>query len=110
MTKPRICGILLALGAAATVALVGLGPVAAADAPAPRHAAADAPPPLGRWASTGFDAIELQLQKVETIVHTGHGAETIDSYLRLAGIGLGWHGEDCRIGEKVLVGDNGRIY
>jgi hypothetical protein len=103
MTKPRICGILLALGAAATVALVGLGPVAAADAPAPRPAAADTPP-LGSWAdTTSHPEMQLQLQKVETILHTGRGAETIDSYRRLAAIALGENGEECRIDDKVVV-------
>ena len=108
MTKPRICA-LLALGAAATLALLGLGPVAAADAPAPRLAAAD-PPPLGSWVdTTSHSEMQLQLQKVETIVHTGRGAETIDSYLRLAGIALGRNGE-CRIDEKVPVADDGVIF
>jgi hypothetical protein len=111
MTKPRICGILLALGAAATVALVGLGPVAAADAPAPRLAAADTPP-LGSWADTTSDPeVQLQLQKVETILHTGRGAETIDSYRRLAGIALVSNGAggECRIDDKVFVRGDGRF-
>jgi hypothetical protein len=108
MTKPRICG-LLALGAVATLALLGLGPVAAADAPAPRLAADDTPP-LGSWADTrSHHEMQLQLQKVETILHTGRGAETIDSYRRLAAIAIGRNGEECRIDDKVFVRGDGVI-
>jgi hypothetical protein len=100
MTKPRTCGILFALVAAATLGLLGVGPVAAADAPTPRVASNFAPT-LGTWGNTKggqSTPIELELQKVETIIHTGHGSHS-DSFLRVSDLTAG----NCGIDEKIKV-------